>query len=338
VQRPSPRWGAFVVGIALITCVFAIAIPSFCSSAQRIGTPVVGERQPSALDPTHPLIFIRPASEEVLLSPCAEVDRKIPPQLPALVGELGLSVESPLPDWSVLVELSELRGVEGALPASRLQLLLKDAEGHAQPGQGISLMIAGHGPAPARDLQLHIELRPDWQDVPGVYTAELHLTPIYPDALPTAAPQAPFPPELRLSPGADWVIPVRCEIGETILVSAGEGSYSLQGGTGLGRFTLVPDIPVLIASNTERWEVRLEGSPFRSGDAEVPLDRVSWAWLGADAQPGVWTSLEESNLILSGGQGRGIFTRALRLSLFVNLSDRAGDYRSQIRLAGASGG
>lgn len=287
-------------------------------------------KDPAARQGLAPLVQVQTQATSVVLATARNPAGAEALALPAMMAVCPISISSPLPEWSVRVRLVAMQGPEGPLPPERITL--QPADGSGVQG-GASMWIIGHGPVPVRDLELKITVRPEWEDSPGAYKGILEILGV------------PGPPDEQVDgqrwdpgwKGQEIAVPVSTEIPGMIMVGAAEGEYRLSGGTGLGRFTLEPDIHVRIASNLAQWDVRLDGSPFRSGSNEVPLDRVEWAWVGPDGAPGDWTSLQESNLLLSGRKGRGCFDETLRLSLFVRLSDSAGDYRSQIRLAGSGG-
>ncbi len=98
-----------------------------------------------------------------------------------------------------------------------------------------------------------------------------------------------------------------------------------------------PDLEVLVATNEEGWEVSIEGTPFMSGDDEIPLERLEWSILGPDGEPGPWTSLDWNNCIMSGYEERGVFSATFRFALDVMLGDNAGEYVSHIQLVGSPG-
>jgi hypothetical protein len=81
----------------------------------------------------------------------------------------------------------------------------------------------------------------------------------------------------------------------------------------------------------------LEGSPFRSEEYEIPLDRVLWSKVNAKGEAHSWTSLADSNVLLAGENRRGIFREVFRLALQVTLRDHAGEYGANLQLVSSSG-
>jgi hypothetical protein len=98
-----------------------------------------------------------------------------------------------------------------------------------------------------------------------------------------------------------------------------------------------PDIEVMVASNSASWEVRLEGSPFRSDEHEIPLDRILWSRVNARGESHSWTSLAESNVLMASEDSRGVFREVFRLALQVTLRDHAGEYGANLQLVSSSG-
>ncbi len=267
------------------------------------------------------------------------------PVPPALQGLLAFSVASPLPDWGVRVQFEPIAGPGGPIDISCVMVRSPTTGGEFVSIVGGAVIAEGHGPAPAPDLWLELQVRPGWTDEVGVYEGLLHLMPVGPSGHDDSAIEPPG--ALRIVPGGDGnvgsslgprvTVPVTMTVGALTVVMTYVSEFNIETGPPPGRFYVEPDLEVVLATNEGQWELRLEGTPFVSGDNEIPLERLEWSRLGPDGEPGAWTSLGENNCIMSGYDERGVFPATFRLALEVTLGDRAGDYVCQILLVGSSG-
>jgi len=210
------------------------------------------------------------------------------------------------------------------------------------------------GPAPATDLWLELQARPEWTHAPGVYEGFLHLIPLAEGIqlvsevpLPDGRVTVPLDEDGQVIselPGPDGrvgfptgrvTVPVTMTVGALTVIMTSESEFHIETGLPSGRYYVEPDLDLLLATNEENWELRLEGTPFVYGDDEIALERVEWALLGPDGEPGPWTLVGEDNSLMSGSGECGVFVASYRLALEVVESDVAGDYSSYISLVGA---
>ncbi|MBN2172306.1 MAG: hypothetical protein JW819_13385 [Candidatus Krumholzibacteriota bacterium] len=250
------------------------------------------------------------------------------PALPRLSGELRFTVECAYPEWDLHLELAPLIGEEGPLGEDRVLIA---GVGATVPAPYRSGMVVAHGqgPAPTAELNILLQVAPDWSDAPGVYHGSLRLVPV---AASVHAAEAAPPALMRA-----LVIPVEFEIPELILVSTPIREYRLHANSGPGRYGIEPAIEFTLASNAPRWEVRLEGQPFRCGEHEIPLGRLLWTCEEPVSRTDEWQALGSDRVLLRGVAQRGVFHRQVRLALDLGLADRAGSYEGHVRLVGING-
>ena len=124
--------------------------------------------------------------------------------------------------------------------------------------------------------------------------------------------------------GVEAVVPVEATIGSMTLVLTSESEFQIHADAGPGLYFVEPDVEVVVASNEGQWELHLDGTPFVSGENEIPIERMIWAMLDPSGEPGPWTVLGYSNLLMFGNGERGVFPAAFRFALAVAVGS---DYR-----------
>ena len=295
-------------------------------------------------------------TEEVALPPVELPPYGWVPVPRGLQGLLEFDVTSPLPEWAIAVRFESVPGECGVMEEACMMVAAGATGGEFVAVCDRPVVVNGSGPAPATGLWLELQARPEWTHAPGVYEGLLHLIPLAegiqlisevppPDgrvAVPLdedGHPISELPgPDGRVGfPTGRVTVPVTMTVGALTVVMTSETEFNIETGMPPGRYYVEPDLEVVLATNEGEWELRLEGTPFVSGDDEIPLERLEWSRLGPDGEPGPWTSLGESNCIMSGYDERGVFPATFRLALEVTLGDRAGDYVCQILVIGSSG-
>ena len=276
--------------------------------------------------------------EQVVLPPVSGV-----PSQPALQGSLAFSVASPLPAWSVRLELEPTAGPGGPIDLGSL-MVRSPATGGEFVSVGDGLIIArGQGPAPAEDLWLEVQARPGWTDEAGLYQGLLHLTPV---VLPEDHDsEIEHPGGLRVVTGTNGMlagafgprvtIPVVMTVAPLTMVMTSETEFNIATGPGPGRYMVEPDLDVVVATNEEEWDLLLMGTPFVCEEDEISLERVEWAVLDAGGEPGPWTLVGDSNCLMSGYDERGVLSARYRLALDVIVTDVAGEYICELHLVGS---
>lgn len=296
--------------------------------------------------------------EEVEMPPQGDI-----PSLPALEGLLTFTVESPLPEWEVAIGVDPMVGPEGLLAMERVMVSSPETGGEFVPVADRPIIARGTGPSPAHGLWLRLRVAPEWVDAPGLCEGLLHLIPVVPDHVATEDPRLAgalhgggeeegVASDQPVAPGdTTWVgrvagggveavVPVQATIGSMTSVLASESEFQIHADAGPGLYFVEPDLDVVVASNEGQWELRLEGTPFVSGEYEIALGRMIWSLLGPDGEPvGPWTPLgsPSGNLLMFGTGERGVFPASFRFGLAVMVSDHAGDYISQITLVALPG-
>jgi len=276
--------------------------------------------------------------DEVMLPPVEGI-----PSQPALQGSLAFSVASPLPAWSVRVEIEPTAGPDGPIDINCL-MVRSPATGGEFVCVGDGLIIAqGHGPAPAEDLWLEVQARPGWTDEAGLYQGLLHLTPEvspehhdseieHPGALRVVTGNGAM---LASTLGPRVTVPVVMTVAPLTVVMTSETEFNIETGPGPGRYLVEPDLDVVVATNEEQWELLLQGTPFVSDEDEISLERVEWAVLDAGGEPGEWTVVGDSNCLMSGYDERGVLSASFRMALEVIVTDVAGEYICELHLVGS---
>ena len=273
-----------------------------------------------------------------------------------LQGLLEFQVVSPLPEWRIAVRFESVPGDAGVMEEACMMVRGPATDGEFVGVSDRPVIVMGTGPAPATDLWVELQARPEWTHAPGVYEGLLHLIPLAEEDLlvsevpgPTGrlgirdagedhlVSEVPAPDGRIAFPTGRVSVPVTMTVGALTVVMTSESEFHIGTGVPLGRYYVEPDIDVVLATNEDQWELRLEGTPFISGDDEIPLERLEWSRLGADGEPGPWTSLGESNCLMSGYDERGVFPACFRLALEVIITDIAGDYICEIHLVGSPG-
>lgn len=270
-------------------------------------------------------IWIIPEAELLVL----DEEHPLPPEggvpvLPALEGILRFTAHSPLPEWAVAVELEPLAGSGSDLDLSQVSVSSPETGGEFVPVGGRPIVARGTGPQPVEDLWVRLRVRPAWTDVPGPCQGILRLYPV----LPTE----------QEAEGVDWgavAVPVEMTIDGFTAVVTSNVEFRIDGGPGPGRYVLDPDLGVVVASNEAEWKLRVEGTPFVSEESEIPLERAEWSELEPGGEPGIWTALGESRVLMWGCGERGVFSASFRLALDVTAADRAGDYVCRLMLVGS---
>ncbi|MCK4510626.1 hypothetical protein KAW64_02755, partial [bacterium] len=271
-------------------------------------------------------------NEEIALPPLEGV-----PVPPALQGSLAFGVASPLPNWVVRAQFEPTTGPGGPIDVGCVMVRSPATGEEFVSIAGGPIIAEGHGPAPVPELWLELRVRPEWTDEVGTYEGLLHLTPV---GSPGHYESEIEPPgALRGVPGGGGgagtslgprvTVPVTMTVGALTVVMISETEFNIETGLPPGRYYVEPDLGVVLATNEGQWELHLEGTPFVSGDDEIPFERLEWSRLGPDGEPGPWTSLGESNCIMSGYDERGVFPATFRLALDVTMGNRAGDYVCQ---------
>ena len=296
-------------------------------------------------------------TEEVALPPVELPPYGWVPVPKGLQGRLEFEVISPLPEWAIAVRFESVPGECGVMEEACMMVAGPATVEEFVPVFDRPVVVNGSGPAPATGLWLELQARPEWTHAPGVYEGLLHLIPLAEGIvlvsevpLPDGRVVVPLDEDGQLIselPGPDGrvgfpmghvTVPVTMTVGALTVVMTSETEFHIET-TEMppGRYYVEPDLEVVLATNEDQWELRLEGTPFVSGDDEIPLERLEWSMLGPDGEPGPWTSLGESNCIMSGYDERGVFPATFRLALDVTLGDRAGDYVSQVLVVASSG-
>ena len=277
-------------------------------------------------------------NEEIALPPVEGV-----PVPPALQGSLAFGVASPLPNWVVRAQFEPTTGPGGPIDVGCVMVRSPATGEEFVSIAGGPIIAEGHGPAPVPELWLELRVRPEWTDEVGAYEGLLHLTPVGSSGIYESEIEQPG--ALRVVPGGGGdtgtslgprvTVPVTMTLGALTVVMSSESGFHIETLLPSGRYYVEPDLDLLLATNEENWELRLEGTPFVYGDHEIALERVEWALLGPDGEPGPWTLVGEDNSLMSGSGESGVFIASYRLALEVTKSDWAGDYSSHISLVGA---
>ncbi len=276
--------------------------------------------------------------DEVVLPPQGGI-----PVQPALLGSLAFSVASPLPNWAVRVEYEPTAGPGGPIDGGCLMVRSADTGGEFVSMAGGVIVARGQGPAPAENLWLEVQARPEWTDEAGLYQGLLHLTPVvlpedhyseieHPGALRVVTGSAA---SLSSAFGPRLTVPVIMDVGSLTMVMTSETEFDIETGPGSGRYYVEPDLEVVVATNEEQWVLLLEGTPFVSDEDQIALERVEWAVLDAGGEPGPWTLVGDSNCLMSGYDERGVLSARFRMALEVTVTDVAGEYISELHLVGS---
>jgi hypothetical protein len=271
-----------------------------------------------------------------------------------LQGLLEFQVVSPLPEWAIAVRFECVPGECGVMDEGCMMVAAGGTGGEFVPVCDRPVVVNGSGPAPATGLWLELQARPEWTHAAGVYEGLLHLIPLaeeiqFVSEVPGPTGRLGIPldengepitgvpgPDGRVGfPAGRVTVPVTMTVGVLTVVMTSESEFHMETGLPAGRYYVEPDLDLLLATNEENWEVRLEGTPFVYGDDEIALERVEWALLGPDGEPGPWTLLGEDNSLMSGNGECGVFVASYRLAIEITESDAAGDYSSHISLVGA---
>lgn len=279
------------------------------------------------------------------------------PVPPGIQGMLAFSVASPLPEWEVRAQFEWTTGPEGPMEAASVMVRSAATGEEFVPVADSPIIASGHGPLPATDLWLELQVRPGWTDAPGPYGGILHLVPIGSLIEVVSEIAQPGGGDERRVPGSDEsdtqsgtavggepaertfagraTVPVQLITQPLTLVMTGESGYTIS--TPMpGRYFVEPDLDALVATNETQWELVLEGTDFVNGSGLViPLERVEWSMLDEGGEPGEWTSIGDDNCLMAGNDERGIFIASFRLALEVYETDTSGVYVSEIHLSGA---
>lgn len=304
----------------LVLCLVLLLTPICLADAG--GLPGAGLDSPPGAT-----IWIIPETELLVL----DEERALPsedgvPVLPALEGILTFSVHSPLPEWGVAIELEPLSGPGSDIDIGQVSVSSPETGGEFVPVADRPIIARGTGPQPVEGLWLRLRVRPAWTDVPGPCQGILRLHPVLPTEQDAGGVESGF-----------VAVPVEMTIRGFTAVVTSNVEFRIDGGPGPGRYVLEPDLGIVVASNEAEWKLRVDGTPFVSEESEIPLERAEWSELGADGQPGVWTALGESSVLMSGYGERGVFAASFRLALDVTPADRAGDYLCRLMLVGSPG-
>ncbi len=289
--------------------------------------------------------------EEVALPP----DGNGVPVLPGMQGTLAFGVASPLPNWEVRAQFEWTTGPEG--PMEDGQVLVRSAATGEEfvPIAGNPIIARGHGPVPAPDLWLEIQVQPGWTEAPGPYGGLLHLVSTGGLIIVEDEIEQPGGGDFRRAPGSEVtadqtgpvgdsaigrvffgraVIPVQLITQPLTLVLTGESVFTIS--TPMpGRYFVEPDLDALVATNETQWELVLDGTDFVSGSGLViPLARVEWSMLDEGGEPGEWISIGDDNCLLVGYDEGGVFIASFRLALEVYETDTSGVYVSEMHLSG----
>ena len=295
-------------------------------------------------------------TEEVALPPVELPPYGWVPVPKGLQGRLDFEVISPLPEWAIAVRFEGVPGECGVMEETYMMVAGPATVEEFVPVCDRPVVVNGAGPAPATGLWLELQARPEWTHAPGVYEGFLHLIPLadkpqlisevpLPDGKVVVPPdkdghvisELPGPDGRVGFPAGRVTVPVTMTVEPLMVVMTSETEFNIETDVLPGRYYVEPDLEVVLATNEEQWEVHLEGTPFVSGDNEIPLERLEWSRLGPDGEPGPWTSLGESNCIMSGYDERGVFPATFRYALEVTYEDWAGNYVSEIQLVGSPG-
>jgi hypothetical protein len=259
------------------------------------------------------------------------------PRLPACQGTLYFSVSCALPQWSVVATAIGLSGPEGVVQNQRVSVACEQTGGAFVPLVGPVLIGEGTGGVPSGERPLIIRAEPHWEDATGAYEGLIRLTAIAGDVSEEHEIEPMEGGGAEVGQSISQVRDVRIEFtveGLTIVMTS-VTECTLDAGPGPGTYYVEPDIGFLVATNEHEWEVRLEGTPFESGESEIPLERVLWSLLDPSGEPDEWTLIGDGNVVLWGFQETGVFVEALRLALETTMADQAGTYSCSIRLTGA---
>jgi hypothetical protein len=225
------------------------------------------------------------------------------------------------------------------------------------------VIARGIGPEPVEGLWIRLRVAPDWVDAPGFCEGLLHLIPIVPDHVATEVPDprlggagegggkvrehglegaesAGDSTQVQRPPaggGIEAAVPVELTIGGLTWILTSESEFHIHADAGPDLYPVEPDLELVVASNEGYWELRLLGTPFTTGDKEIELERMIWALVGPGGEPGPWTVIGFSNLLMSGTGERGVFPATFLLALATNMQDPAGDYVSEITLVASPG-
>jgi hypothetical protein len=307
--------------VAALVLSFAPAFPHICPA--EAAQPPDGEGSV----PPPIAIWIIPETQSVVL----DSERGLPtadgvPVLPALEGVAVFTVHSPLPEWGVAVEFDPLAGSGSDLNVWQVSVSSRETGGEFVPVAERPIVARGTGPQPAEGLSVRLQVRPAWTDVPGPCQGMLYLHPV-----------PPIEQEPGTVEGTSVAIPVSMTIQGLTAVVMTDVEFRISGGPGPGRYILEPDLGVIVASNEAEWKLRVEGTPFTSGQAEIPLERAEWARLEPDGEPHVWTALGDESVLMFGYGERGVFKATFRVALDVTPADRAGNYVCRLLLVGSPG-
>lgn len=280
------------------------------------------------------------ASDSVLLlsDGAAPSSQDAPHTMPGACGRLHFHVTCPLPEWSVMMEIQPASGPTTLLPADRFQIRGPLTTDPITPPGRPRVIATGHGPAPARDLELVIEVHPRWEDPPGRYTTTLHLWGTTPEAPTSAYPteRSPNEPPARIV-GSGVAIAVEFEIPELTHVWLQHREYTVRSQGESGRYAVEPDVEFVVASNQPSCEVRLEGASFTSERDAIPRERVEWALIGDQPGEPAWHGLASDPVVLRLADGPGVVRARLRIAVNLTLADEAGHYRCQFTLVATPG-
>jgi hypothetical protein len=250
---------------------------------------------------------------------------------PSRRASIVFAVEAPVPHWAVAAEMDPLVGPEGPLASDRVRIGFPGSPDASVPFVSGAVIAIGTGPAPVPDVTFTLEIRPVWNDAPGVYTTQLRLIP-----LATGQALTPGTGTAGIAPaGPPQSISVSCEIPELMRVASEGSGFSLHAEAAAGTFYVQPDLTIVVATNRSNWQVRLEGSPFvNDAKREIPFDRLRWAPVGARGEIGEWSALAQSNVLLAGAGRRGLYRQQVRLAMDVTKADPAGSFGANLQLVG----
>lgn len=301
---------------------------------------------------------------DTILAPL--IDRESPVQVSVSAGHLDLSKGHPifpadsaaptdtlpqasfsvqafsfLPEWGVSLEARNLKGPAGAIPPERIWARTSATRDSFLPLAAQVPVVTTTTRAPARDSEVEVMIRPQWQDPPGAYTGQLIMKPYVPDYS-----QAGFQFTGGERPlGAPQQVTVTFSIAETISLSVAtvQISFDISEGPRDEPYACEPTVEFTMSTNASTWRIVYEISELVSdNNAGITLspDRVYFAM--PSAAPGMIPSVEDSidpddRTILAGIGPREDLNGKVQFYIQIRPEDVAGTYTGTISLEGLLG-
>ena len=326
-MRIRTRWRknrlAYPLLLFILPGLMVLSAPPATGQDARISPPLRGT----------PTISLIPSASSIVLSPGTPDGVNRLPGFHPFQGyaRFDLRVQSAMPTWGATLAVSSIDGPEGPVPADRLWVRSTSTGNEFVPAKGLVPVVTGDYRQPVKDEPVEVLFRPAWNDPAGIYRFKLFLNPFDPGSARAGGGNLVGPRGGR-EPGSE--ISGEYKNHQVVLISIEDTEIHFEILPGPGVYESDDDIALKIWTNAEAWRVDCEATALKSGQNEIPLDRLRWERIdeyGRTVQAG---NMATNPTILSGyGRVEALETK-LRFKVDILPADIAGSYQGTLSLVG----